>query len=127
MFMLFFLDFLFFTLLTSCEKVDLNAESCPLIDQAVIPCDSIDCTTERGFSLASTGIQAVPNFDDLPLYQFTVEQWDDVDVVAIHEDFMGIPWAEFANGETPPPVWVESLDALKKGAGSVPISIGRGG
>jgi hypothetical protein len=107
--------------LTGCGRVDLTADSCAL-QAEVDPCQEEDCQSSRSFQLASTGIQATPNFDDEPFYSFAASDLAvDVDVVAIHEDFYGIPWDEFLAGEDPPRAWVEVMDGLVEAVADKPV------
>jgi hypothetical protein len=42
----------------------------------------------------------------------------DVDVVAIHQEYYGVPWDAFAAAGTPPPVWAGRMSALAASARS---------
>jgi len=70
------------------------------------------------FRLASAPVQAV--LGD-PLV-FGLRGWNlgsgedlaaDVDVVSVHQDFLGIPWDAFADGTPPPAAWVARIDELR--------------
>ena len=113
---------LLFLLGCSESEVDMEADACLLSSSDESPCDSTDCSTDRSFHLAATGVQARPNYDNQPFFQIGTEGLaDDVDAVAIHEDFLGIPWERFANGQDPPEAWVAKVDALDAAAGVVPV------
>jgi hypothetical protein len=40
----------------------------------------------------------------------------DVEVVAIHQEFYGVPWEAFAAGNAPPPAWAAQMSALASAA-----------
>jgi hypothetical protein len=65
----------------------------------------------RSYRLASAGVQAFPGTD--LLYQITpADVATDADVVAVHEEFYGIPWDEFEANQPPPDLWVAKMDEL---------------
>lgn len=74
-----------------------------------------DPTEPRPFQLGSTGVSLMLGED--PLYgQTELPALDDVDVVVIHEDYLGVPWEAFAAGEPPPAAWVEAIDVMADNA-----------
>jgi hypothetical protein len=65
----------------------------------------------RGYRLASAGVQAFPG--ETLLYQITAADVAvDADVVAIHEEFYGIPWDEFEANQPPPDAWAAEMEEL---------------
>jgi hypothetical protein len=77
-------------------------------DSAPAPVDS---GATRVFRLASAGAQGLLGAQ--PFIQLTAADLaTDVDVAAIHQDFYGVPWDEFAQGLAPPQAWVDQMDAL---------------
>lgn len=65
----------------------------------------------RRYRLASAGVQAFPGA--ALLYQTTpADLAADADVIAIHEEYYGIPWDEFEAGQPPPDPWAAKMDEL---------------
>lgn len=63
----------------------------------------------RAYKLASTGLQLVLGEG----YRLTPANLaTDVDVIALHQDFYGVPWAAFEAGAEPPSAWVDVMDRL---------------
>ncbi len=74
----------------------------------------------RSYRLASTGMQSVLNSDILN--QLTPANLStDVDVVAIHQDFYGLPWDELEASQPPPTAWAAAMDTLLQQAGGKDI------
>ena len=72
--------------------------------------------------LAASPVRAFAPLDDSPLYQFdSPDILEDVDVVSIHEDFVGIPWSAFEAGDEPPGPWSAHMDALVATTGDTPV------
>ena len=86
-------------------------------DQHATPDASADasadaCPTCRSFALASGGVQIV--LGSQPIFQITqANVADDADVIAVHQDFFGIPWDEFEASNPPPPEWVALMDLIQ--------------
>jgi hypothetical protein len=75
------------------------------------PATGGDAAPGRSYRLASAGVQAFPGTD--LLYQITpADVATDADVVAVHEEFYGIPWDEFEANQPPPALWVAKMDEL---------------
>jgi len=65
----------------------------------------------QGVLFASTPVQIL--IDDPLVVTFgDFDLAPDVDVVSIHQDFLGIPWDAFADGVEPPEYWTERIDRL---------------
>jgi hypothetical protein len=68
-----------------------------------------DAGLPRSFLLATTGAR----LDTVDGFQLTTANLaTDVDVVAMHQDFYGVPWDEFAASGDPPALWTAKMDAL---------------
>ncbi|HEX7671767.1 MAG TPA: hypothetical protein VF395_19370 [Polyangiaceae bacterium] len=66
----------------------------------------------RHFRLATTGAQLVVTGSALGLQLTPANVADDSDVMAVHQEFYGVPWDAF-EAETPPPApWVSVMDGL---------------
>ena len=76
---------------------------------ATVDANPPDAQPTRAFALASTGAQIRL---DTGLGLYTNDLATDVDVVAIHQDFYGIPWDEFRTGAPLPTAWVAAMDEL---------------
>lgn len=79
------------------------------IGPADAPVAVSDAAPTRPYRLASTGTQLL--LDD-GIQLGTVDLATDVDVVAMHQDFYGVPWDAFSGGVAPPPEWVAKIDQL---------------
>lgn len=79
---------------------------------ALIACgENGDAGSSRRYRLASAGVQAFPGA--ALLYQTTAADLAaDADVIAIHEEYYGIPWDEFAADQPPPDVWAAKMREL---------------
>jgi len=62
--------------------------------------------------LAVTGAQLLVSGPALGLQLTPADVVEDADVVAIHQEFYGIPWAAFEARSAPPPEWVQRMDQL---------------
>jgi hypothetical protein len=45
----------------------------------------------------------------------------DVDIVEIHQEFYGLPWSGFADGGTPPPEWVATMQRIAAAVAGQPV------
>lgn len=71
-----------------------------------------DSGAPRRFRLATTGAQLVVTGPALGLQLTPANVADDSDVMAVHQEFYGVPWDAF-EAETPPPAeWVAVMDGL---------------
>jgi len=68
-----------------------------------------DAQPTRSFALAATGAQ-IDLQQGLGLYPANLAT--DTDVVAIHQEFYGLPWDEIMAGGPLPPAWVAKMDEL---------------
>lgn len=77
-----------------------------------------DAGPTRSLALATGGVQA-----DLAqgIFIGAANVADDADVVAIHQEFYGLPWDEFEADLPPPPEWVAKMDELLDQAEGKPI------
>jgi hypothetical protein len=62
--------------------------------------------------LAVTGAQLLVAGAALGLQLTRANVAEDADVVAVHQEFYGIPWAAFEQGTSPPAAWVAVIDEL---------------
>jgi hypothetical protein len=77
-----------------------------------------DAGPTRAYALASSGASLV--LEPQPAIVLgPADLAGDVDAVLIHQEFYGLPWAEFASGAEPPPEWVAIMDDLADGAAAV--------
>ncbi len=69
----------------------------------------------RPFALAVTGVQFFP---ELPAFIVVDEETPaaDADVVAIFQEFHGLPWDAFIAGESPPQAWLAEMERFADGA-----------
>jgi hypothetical protein len=68
-----------------------------------------DAPMTRSFALAATGAQ-IDLQDGLGLYPANLAT--DTDVIAIHQEFYGLPWNEIMAGGPLPPEWLAKMDEL---------------
>src|SRR5688572_18190283 len=93
------------------------------IDAGAPDAEVPDAGPTRTFRLASTGAQ-IRLSEGLGLFPANLA--DDVDVVAIHQEFYGLPWDELEAGAAPPAEWVDVMDDLKAQAAGKPIFLSLG-
>ncbi|HEY6562564.1 MAG TPA: hypothetical protein VI072_35095 [Polyangiaceae bacterium] len=62
--------------------------------------------------LAVSGAQLLVTGPALGLQLTRANVGDDADVIAVHQEFYGIPWAAFEQGSAPPATWVALMDDL---------------
>jgi hypothetical protein len=60
---------------------------------------------KRGYYLASTGAQLLVSGPRIGLQLTSANLAEDVDVIAIHQEFYGIPWEAFEKNQPVPSVW----------------------
>ena len=73
----------------------------------------------RALSLASAGTQLLVTGPDLGLQLTEANLADDVDVVAVHQEFYGVPWEALLNNTEPPPEWMAKMQTLAQHAHAV--------
>jgi hypothetical protein len=75
---------------------------------------AVDAPSEAGTrpKLAVSGAQLLVTGPALGLQLTRANAGDDADVIAVHQEFYGIPWAAFEQGSAPPAEWVAVLDDL---------------
>jgi len=70
----------------------------------------------RSYRLASSGSQLVVTGAETGLLLTDADLASDVDVVAIHQEYYGVPWDAFAAGDPPPSVWAGKMSRLASSA-----------
>ena len=85
------------------------ADASPTADSA----PDADPGPRRPYRLASTGAQLSPVTG---LTLGAADLATDVDVIAIHQDFYGMPWDAFRDQVEPPAAWVADIDAIAEQA-----------
>jgi hypothetical protein len=85
---------------------------------AGVACGSPDPGAIRSFRLAASGSQLVVTGPSTGLLLTQADLATDVDVVAIHQEFYGVPWEAFAAGGQPPPGWAGTMSGLASAARS---------
>jgi hypothetical protein len=78
--------------------------------------DGSAAANARHFALASTGAQLLVTGDATGLQLTAANLSDDVDVVAVHQEFYGLPWDAFENGQDPLPAWMDEMNTLAQRA-----------
>jgi len=72
-----------------------------------------DDLDSRSFYLSAAPYQYEMG-DDYIKDRFEVEGFDGrIDLLSVHQDFFGIPWSEFAAGQTPPAVWIAKMQEIQ--------------
>lgn len=74
----------------------------------------------RTYYLSSTGTRLFPSGRELGFRLNADNLTEDVDLVAIHQEFYGIPWESFENGASPPPEWEAVMNRLASEAKAAP-------
>jgi hypothetical protein len=72
----------------------------------------------RRFRLATSGAQLVVSGPMLGLQLTAADLATDADVIAVHQEFYGVPWDAFTNGTPPPAEWTALMKSLAAGARS---------
>ncbi len=70
----------------------------------------------RSYRLASSGSQLVVTGAEIGLLLTDADLATDVDVVAVHQEYYGVPWDAFAAGDPPPSVWAGKMSGLASSA-----------
>jgi len=83
----------------------------------VLVCACARCGDEgtsngRSYRLASSGTQLLVTGPTTGLQLTQADLASDVEVVAVHQEYYGVPWEAFADGGTPPPGWAATMTAL---------------
>jgi len=73
----------------------------------------------RAFLLSSAGTQLLVDGPSLGLQLTEANLAEDVDVVAVHQEFYGVPWQAFVDGSPPPAEWSARMQALAQQAHAV--------
>jgi hypothetical protein len=87
---------------------------------AGVPSDAatraVGARSSRHFRLATSGAQLLVTGPELGLQLTPANVIEDSDVVAVHQEFYGLPWDAFEAGTAPPPEWVALMDRFAKAA-----------
>jgi hypothetical protein len=75
-----------------------------------------DAGPTRPYRLATSGAQLVVSGPELGLQLTEANVADDSDVMAVHQEFYGLPWDAFESGSAPPAEWVSVMDRLASSA-----------
>jgi hypothetical protein len=78
--------------------------------------DASKADPPRRFLLASTGTQLRIDGPRVGLQLTEANLAADVDVVAVHQEFYGVPWQAFRDGTEPPPQWSATMAELSASA-----------
>ena len=73
----------------------------------------------RPFLLASAGTQLLIDGPSIGLQLTEADLAEDVDLVAVHQEFYGVPWQSFVDGSAPPAEWSARMQALADHAHAV--------
>lgn len=73
-----------------------------------------DAGKARAFGLATSGAQLVVQGPDLGLQLTAADVVSDSDLVAVHQEFYGLPWEAFEASTAPPAEWVAQMERLAK-------------
>lgn len=100
----------------------LALSGCQSTEGYPIPVPSRDAATDRAIDapsdagsrpkLAVSGAQLLVTGPALGLQLTRANVGDDADVIAVHQEFYGIPWAAFEQDRAPPAEWVALMDDL---------------
>jgi hypothetical protein len=77
-----------------------------------------DAGLTRPFRLASTGAQLIVSGPALGLQLTEGDVASDSDVIAVHQEFYGLPWDTFESDAAPPSEWVSTMERLAASARS---------
>jgi hypothetical protein len=75
-----------------------------------------DSGPARPYYLASAGVQMLVTGPDLGLQMTAANLATDVDLIAVHQEFYGVPWQAFEATSAPPAEWTAKMQALAKAA-----------
>jgi len=78
--------------------------------------DSAPPGESRSYRLAASGSQLLVTGPVTGLVLTDANLADDVELVAIHQEFYGVPWEAFSTGAWPPPGWAGQMAALAASA-----------
>lgn len=81
--------------------------------------DAAASPTERRFALASAGTQLRIDGPRVGLQLTEANLADDVDLVAVHQEFYGVPWQALVDDVPPPAEWSAQMQALANQAHAV--------
>lgn len=79
-------------------------------------CGSSDPGPTRSYRLASSGSQLVVSGPETGLLLTDADLATDVDVVAVHQEYYGVPWEAFAAGASPPSGWAAQMSRIASSA-----------
>lgn len=79
-------------------------------------CGSSDPGPTRSYRLASSGSQLVVSGAETGLLLTDADLPTDVEVVAVHQEYYGVPWDAFAGGAAPPSVWAGRRSRISSSA-----------
>ena len=71
--------------------------------------DAAPDAATRGYRLAATGVTLDPTMGDSI---GDANLADDVDVIAVHQDFYGVPWSAFLANTAPPAAWATQMQTI---------------
>ena len=74
--------------------------------------DAGDATSASGTRLAVSGAQLLVTGPALGLQLTEANIAEDADVIAVHQEFYGIPWSAFETNTPPPAEWAALMDRL---------------
>lgn len=80
---------------------------------------SFGCSEEgpsRTYALAASGTQLIVTGPNAGFQLTEANLASDVDVIAVHQEYYGVPWTQFAAGTDPPPEWSATMSALASSA-----------
>jgi len=80
---------------------------------------SAGCSSEtptRPYALAASGTQLLVTGPELGFQLTDANLADDVDLIAVHQEYYGVPWTELAAGVDPPAEWTAKMSALAMSA-----------
>lgn len=84
----------------------------PAVPDGAVPDRAADARPTRPFRLASTGAQLLAFGAPLGFQLTAANLTEDVDILAVHQEFYGLPWDAFESGSAPPAEWVREMDRL---------------
>lgn len=105
----------------STPRLDGGREGSRDAAEPVVDAESLEgaAGATRPFLLTSAGAQLLTTGPDPGLQLTEANLADDVDLVAVHLEYYGVPWEAFTNGTAPPAEWTAKMRALADHAHSV--------
>jgi hypothetical protein len=88
--------------------------SVPLLATALVACG--DDGPTRPYALAASGTQLLITAPEVGFQLTEANLASDVDLIAVHQEYYGVPWTEFGAGTDPPPEWATKMSALAASA-----------